>query len=358
METLKIVFTGGPCAGKTTLIKMLKKYFKENNINFLSISETATDLLSSEFNKNTLNNIYNFQEYILERQIFKESEVDKLLKLNKKNKFVVLYDRGLLDNKAYLSDYTEFDKLLSSHKLSEIDILYNYDIVFDLITTADCDPSKYTLSTNCERTESLREAIELDKKTSNAWVGHKSMKIINSSISIDEAFNIIKNIVDELLKGITTKEITKMKICNTLEDFQEYDDNNSRLFRVSENKINGIRKEFIYKIYKKKYKNSYIYELKVYKKDGNIERIYFDSKISESEYVEILNKYDIKSYNEYYELMFVENRQEYDVKFYEDKTTLEYEENKLNQEFVLPSVIKLKEEKKTLIKEKQNIGMV
>lgn len=352
METLKIVFTGGPCAGKTTLIKMLKKYFKENNINFLSMSETATDLLSSEFNKNTLNNIYNFQECILERQLFKESEVDKLLKLNKKNNFIVLYDRGILDNKAYLNDYTEFDKLLSTHKISELDILYNYDIVFDLITTADCDPSKYTLATNCERTESLTEAIELDKKTSNAWVGHKNMKIINSSISIDEAFNIIKNIIDELLKGITTKEIKRVKIFNTLEDFKEYDDNNSRLFIVNEMKVNGIRKEFIYKLYKKIYKDSYIFEFKVYKKDGNSEIIYFDSKISESEYVEILTKYGVKSFNNYYELRFVENRQEYCVKICGDEATLEYEENKLNKEFVLPSVIKLKEENKVLIKEK------
>lgn len=43
----RVVFTGGPCAGKTTSINRLRNFFENIGWKVLSVPETATTILSS-----------------------------------------------------------------------------------------------------------------------------------------------------------------------------------------------------------------------------------------------------------------------------------------------------------------------
>lgn len=354
MSVKRIVFTGGPCAGKTTLIGKTEEYLKEKGYKVIVVQETATHLLKSRINADLLGNPIAFQKFILEFQLFNENLAEEVMEISPNDNFVILYDRGTLDNKAYFDDYNNFDLIVDNANISELDYLDKYDLVLDLITTADCAPEKYTLLTNDQRTESIEEAKILDKKTSNAWAGHRNMKIINSNISIDEAFEIIKKELNGLLKGRTKKEIKKREIYNSIEDFKNYNDNNSRLIKTQELVLNKENDNIKYVLYKRMYKGENSYILKVYKEENGIQTIYCDKKIPFDYYLDLITRYKIKCENYYEELSFVENRQEYKIKFYDNVTMLEYEKNKLNDEFVLPEVIKIIKNKNLLKKKKHD----
>jgi uridine kinase len=46
-RVLRVVITGGPCAGKTTFLKQLGDVFRKNNWRFYSVPETSTLLQSN-----------------------------------------------------------------------------------------------------------------------------------------------------------------------------------------------------------------------------------------------------------------------------------------------------------------------
>jgi hypothetical protein len=47
-----------------------------------------------------------------------------------------------------------------------------YDAVIHLVTCADGAEEFYTSENNAARYEGIKDAIELDRKLINAWVGH------------------------------------------------------------------------------------------------------------------------------------------------------------------------------------------
>ena len=341
----KIVFTGGPCAGKTTLIEKVTEYLKEKDCEVLILPEAATKIFGIGVRYDMINNIDNFQKIIFDAQKAQEDLVDFILKLNQNSdkKYIIIYDRGVLDNKAYFDSHVGFDNLLKN-ECSEIDFLDSYDLVFDIITLADCKPEEYNLSSNEARSEDKDLALKIDRKTSNAWAGHRNINIINTSISIEEELEIIKNKIDELLCSTTTKEIKSIELDNDIEDFYEYNDDNSRLIKIEENIINiPSNKNVSYKLFKRTYKDKDSYILNVSYDRNNKTICVYDYKLTESEYKEIIGNFRIKETLRYIQLSFIKERQAYDIKFYTDKTILEYEENVLNEEFVLPKPIKIKE---------------
>lgn len=354
MDIKKIVFTGGPCAGKTTLIEKTKEYLEKNGYDVIVVPEAATIILKSGINLKLLESITDLQEFILKFQLFNERLALEAAEKKGSKKFAILFDRGVFDNKAYFDDSKKFDKILAKSQVSEINYLDSYDLVFDLITTADCAPEKYTLANNSQRTESPEEAKSLDKKTSNAWAGHRNIKIINSDISLDEATKIITKEIDNLYKNKTAKELKVFDLNNTLEDFNNYNDNNSRLIKTQKMVLNKENEDIKYAIYKRTYKNENSYLLKVYKEIDGVKIVYYDEKIPFNYYLDLITKYKIKEVEYYKELFFIENRQEYKIKFYDNKTTLEYEENKLNKEFILPECIKLNKNKNLEKKKKRD----
>lgn len=331
MSPIKIVFTGGPCAGKTTLITMTKKYLEEKGYKVIYVSETATDLIEAGIDFNYVNSLVNFQTIILKYQSFKEN-MSELIGKNSDNT-IILYDRALLDNKAYFDNYRDFDYIMKNIDESEISILDKYDYVFDLLSLATCDVDRYSLSSNKARTEDPKTAKALDLKTSNVWVGHRNLYLFNSNMTLDSEFGLIRRKLDDILSGRNSKVVEHFEIDNTISDFSNYNDNNSRLISV----------EKIYfpyfELYKRTYKGSTSYVLGTDLKS---------TQISFEEYLEAINRYQIYGVEKYKSLNFVRDKQLFEVKFYDDKTILEYEENKFNREIILPPEINCNVKKKVL----------
>ena len=51
-----------------------------------------------------------------------------------------------------------------------------------LVSAADGAESFYSYTTNEARYEGVKEAVELDKKLINAWVGHPQFNIIQNGV--------------------------------------------------------------------------------------------------------------------------------------------------------------------------------
>ena len=107
----KIVLTGGPCAGKTTALTWINNYFSKRGYTVLNVSETATELITNGVAPWTCRTNYDYQTFQIKLQKIKEEIFDNAAKTMKNDKIIVVCDRGILDNKAYMKD-VEFKRIL------------------------------------------------------------------------------------------------------------------------------------------------------------------------------------------------------------------------------------------------------
>ncbi len=73
-EVIKIVLTGGPCAGKSSALLYLKKELEKENIEVYILEETATDLMVSGKTPENMGS-YEFHKLLFETQLKKENSV-------------------------------------------------------------------------------------------------------------------------------------------------------------------------------------------------------------------------------------------------------------------------------------------
>ncbi|MBQ2232770.1 MAG: AAA family ATPase [Erysipelotrichaceae bacterium] len=72
MKTIKrIVFTGGPCSGKTTFTSRAQSVFSDRGYRVIIDHESATDLISGGISPATMG-MYDFQKYCIDLQLKKE----------------------------------------------------------------------------------------------------------------------------------------------------------------------------------------------------------------------------------------------------------------------------------------------
>ena len=198
----KIVLTGGPCAGKTTTITKIEEHLIEKGYHVLVVNECATEMIKGgirPFGDNKTN-VYDFENEILNLQLYKEKRYkDFLSKYPDDTKIIILYDRGSVDIKAYLGE-DNYNKMLEENNLDNEELLNEYDLVIHMTTVAAETENKYSNATNKARFEEAKEAIDLDKRTNEAWSKHKNLKVAPVCDLLEEKINIVIGYVDELLK--------------------------------------------------------------------------------------------------------------------------------------------------------------
>lgn len=190
-NVIKIVITGGPCAGKTKSIELLKQHFENQGRNVFIVPETATEIMRIGFkwwNKSVPVNVY--QKLIFKYQLEKENIVlDTIINSNIDN-VVVLFDRGLLDGKAYM-DFEDYNKMIKEYNLSYNDLYNRYDIVIYLQSVAIKYPELFSNESNELRKSNLLQAINFDNQVKNIWKHHKNFIEIESYISYENKKKII-----------------------------------------------------------------------------------------------------------------------------------------------------------------------
>ena len=186
----RIVLTGGPAAGKTTLIsRILKEFKQEDGWKVITIPETATELISG-FGLGPFPgcmSMLEFQYYVVDDQLHKERLALRAAETVPEEKVLIVYDRAVFDNKAYISD-EEFRTVLAYFGKTEEQLLAGYDAVLHLVSCAKGAEFAYNYG-NAARYESVERAREMDDNTIRAWSAHPSLHIIDNSVDFEDKIN-------------------------------------------------------------------------------------------------------------------------------------------------------------------------
>ena len=215
MMISKIVLTGGPCAGKTKVLSKIKRFLMEKGYVVFVVPESATELMAGGITPHKDNvGLYEFQKLILFYQYQKELIYDSAAEQFNHSEVVIIYDRGIMDNKAYIGN-DAYDNLVCDlstkvgFELSEQELCDRYDMVLHLVTSAGTKYFGY--DTNTFRYEKEDEALLLDQKTREAWGGHSNLVIIDSTDNFDDKVDNVFNVVLNYLENRKGKKRVRKK---------------------------------------------------------------------------------------------------------------------------------------------------
>lgn len=180
----KIVFSGGPCAGKTTACEEVKKVFEQRGFQVMIVPEAAKLLVESGamilMDKLTADERIQFQEMVVKMVIHFEDYFVKLAEMSGQPSIVVC-DRGTMDVRAYMSK-DEFECMLDNEGWTTQYLRdKRYDNVIYMITAADGAEEFYSLANNVARHETAEQAKALDARTLIGWEGHSSITILRNN---------------------------------------------------------------------------------------------------------------------------------------------------------------------------------
>lgn len=341
-KIVKIVLTGGPCAGKSTAMNWIQNFFQKKGYTVLFVPETASELITSGITPWNLKTNIDFQESIFNLQLHKEKVFqDAALNMNN-DKILIVCDRGILDNRAYMTN-KDFNYLLKIMNLNEVQLRDSYDAVFHLVTAAKGAKEFYNLD-NPARTETIEEAIKLDDKTISSWTGHPHLRIIDNSTDFENKMKRLLTEISHFLGEPEPYEIERKFLieypdlsylealpnCEKVQIIQTYlKSNNDEEIRIRQRGING----------------NYTYSETRKKSISNIKRIETERRLEQSEYLDLLLKADPSKgqiIKDRYCLSFDNEYFEIDIyPFWNDKAIVEIELNDENQQIIFPEYLKV-----------------
>lgn len=206
-----IVLTGGPCSGKSSSLAYLTEKLSDHGFMVFVVPETATLITNNGIDRRRMDKttqVAAYEETILEMQLaFEETYTKAVKRIFPEKRKVIILDRGVMDIKAFVSK-DDFRSMLKRKGLSEVRLRDRYLGVVHLVTAADGAEAYYTSENNTARLESREEAIELDRKTRESWLGHPRLKIIDNKTDFDGKIRRVFNVISQLL-GIPASTAAK-----------------------------------------------------------------------------------------------------------------------------------------------------
>lgn len=297
----RVVFTGGPCAGKTTSINRMKNFFENIGWKVFCVPETATLLLSTGILFYELeNHTIAFQENLLKTLLQIEDTINQTVKFyntqHNKN-CLVLYDRGAMDPVAYLKPEDWETLKMRNPSWNEIDLRDNrYDQIVHLVTAAEGAEDFYTLDNNATRTEGLAVAKDIDKRCTKAWMGHPYIDVIDNRTNFDQKVaRVLKSVCHRIgldYQGAgSSRTVKKRKFLVKSMPNDELFEANFQDFNVIHNYLVSNSPNVQARIRKRGQADvwSYTYTVRVKKDNQNVET---KSQIDSREYAILLKTVD------------------------------------------------------------------
>jgi predicted ATPase len=183
----KFVLTGGPCGGKTTALARIYSFLRERGFQVITCPEAFSILQSNGMSLDffATGGMYKvIQNITMDLQMTLEESSETVLKAHGKPS-VLLCDRGPMDGAAYMSE-DDWNELMEKRGIETTDLRdTRYNAVFHMVSAADGAAPFYTLENNAARSETAEEALAMDKRTQQAWLGHPHMYVFDNSTDFE-----------------------------------------------------------------------------------------------------------------------------------------------------------------------------
>lgn len=164
----RIVLTGGPGAGKTAVLELVRQYFCQH-IDVLP--EAASILFGGGFRRVTSLE----GQRAAQRAIFHVQRELEAVALAEGNPAIILCDRGTIDGVAYWAGPGDFWQEVATTLDQE---LKHYDAVIHLRTPTATGGYNHR---NPVRVESAAEAAMIDERIADAWAKHPRRFVVEST---------------------------------------------------------------------------------------------------------------------------------------------------------------------------------
>lgn len=180
----KIVITGAPCSGKSTIIESLKNNLNQQN-KIVYLEECARELIQKFDIKATSPN---FQTVLFAYQLYKENNI---IKENSDADYLLVQDRSLIDGMAYTTPEIWSD----ISKNTDIKNRYDYIIYLSL-------PSNEHYINDSARCETYESACIIAEKLRYAYesLGYKLI-IVPDCESIDKKIQLVIQEIRKIMKN-------------------------------------------------------------------------------------------------------------------------------------------------------------
>lgn len=214
-----IICTGGPCSGKSTFLSRAEEIFQERGYRVLIDHETATDLITGGISPATMG-MYEFQKYCMGLQLKKEELYEQAAEEISGDKVIIFYDRGILDDKGYVTP-DEFTEILSQFNKTEEECLKRYDLVMHMTTAAMGGDELYTTANNAARYEDSNMARRVDETIKSSWANHPNVKVIESEEDFEVKMRKAVQTVFSFLKEEKPTEASRKYLVNNTPEIIE-----------------------------------------------------------------------------------------------------------------------------------------
>jgi len=196
----RIVLTGGPCAGKSTILK--RKQNKYSNLDYavFTLPESATLFIEAGADFLTKDKDLSFttESNKLRFQIVMEDCIMRIAAAGDKPALIVC-DRGTMDTAAYMDQDVWQHVMDAVGETTESLRDKRYEAVLHICTAAKGAEQFYTRQNNNCRSESLELARVVDDNLIAAWEGHPVLHIINAELCFEDKIDHVLHIIDEIL---------------------------------------------------------------------------------------------------------------------------------------------------------------
>ncbi len=193
--TGKLVLTGGPSAGKTTIGMAIQRAFPGQ---VQLIPEAATILFSGGFHRaEDDEGICDQQKAIYAVQVAQES----IFRRQSPSRLLVC-DRGTMDGLAYWpSNGGDFFAKLGTSEAQELE---RYDWVIHLETAKG---ASYNTVSNPQRVEDFEQAIKINGWVLNAWTHHPQRLVVANSRSFLSKMSLVLSLIERILGGAKYEDL-------------------------------------------------------------------------------------------------------------------------------------------------------
>ena len=192
----KILITGGACAGKTTVLNVIKDYLEEKGYNVNIIEEVPTKLINESITSEKVGKM-EFQELIIKTQIENEKNCDY--------DGVIIFDGSPIDSMKFINR-EEFDKFAKKYNTNFEEIINGYDGIIFLETVAKDYPELYSNENNKARLTDVNVAVDRNDKLFNIYNNNSKVYLIKPNKDIEVKKKKIIEVVESIIKRVDPNE--------------------------------------------------------------------------------------------------------------------------------------------------------